>query len=158
MQARQHSEDTQSFTSVTSSHPPDMPEDGCEHQGAPLDDDWRRPDCGEQPRPGESNLPDLVLIVLLVMGLQAIWFSPEIIRAVANSGEPRERTFLGTVQKVTFVGGLMPSTQVDTQSQTLLLRGAASLAQGARLERRRWWGDPEVCDMQSGACWQIMSQ
>lgn len=161
MQASQKSEETRSRVPVTSgisSAASDTPEDGCEHQEDTLDGDPSDLTCGQRPRPRESSLSELALILLLVMGLQAIWFSPEIIRAVANSGEPRERVLLGSVQKVSFIGGLVPSTQVNTESQTLLLRGAASLPQGAWLERRKWWGDPEVCETQSGACWQLMSQ
>ena len=161
MQASQKSEDTQSRAPVTSgisSAASDTAEDDCEYQDDPLDGDPSGLHCDHHPRPRESSLSEPALILLLVMGLMAIWFSPEIIRALANSGEPRERVLLGSVQKVTFIGGLAPSTQVDTESQTFLLRGAASLPQGARLERRKWLGDPEVCDLQSGACWQLMSQ
>lgn len=164
MNACQKTEEARCLHPVTpgaSCAAPDTPENACECQddlqGDLSDGDYGCPDCCEQPGPKKSGLPDLAFIVLLVMASQAIWFSPEIIRAVAKSGEIRERVFLGTVQRVTFIGGLVPSTQVDTENQTFLLRGAASLAQGARLERRRWLGDPEVCDMQSGECWQLMS-
>lgn len=158
MQAYQKIKDTESSTLGASADLTDASECGREDQCNSLDEDQDYMDGEGKPKPTESMMGSLGLILVVVTLLQLMLFSPEIFRALVNMGKPNEQVFLGTVQKVTFIGGFGTSTQVDTENQTLLLRGAASLQHGARLERRKGFWDPEVCDLQTGACWELMSQ
>jgi hypothetical protein len=109
-------------------------------------------------RRSKDGKSDLGFIVLIVLSLQLIVFWPEISHWVAHLGDPTERVWLGTVRKVTFVGGLGHATQIDTENQSVLLRGSVSLLLGTALERRNRWGDEEVCDLKSGACWELLSR
>ncbi|MDO8767373.1 MAG: hypothetical protein Q7K57_01430 [Burkholderiaceae bacterium] len=134
--------------------PENCPEDPCDLP----EEDQEYMDSEEKPKPRESMLGSLGLILVVFALLQVMLFSPEIFRALVNMGKPDVRVFLGTVQKVTYVGGFGTSTQVDTENQTLLLRGAASFKLGAQLERRKGFWDTEVCELQTGACWDLKSQ
>jgi hypothetical protein len=127
-------------------------------QGEPLDPELAQRPCEFSPKPKDSDISALGLILLFALLIQITIFSPQIIGAIANLVKPSERVFLGTVQKVTFIGGFGASTQVDTESHSVLLRGAANIRQGARLERRKDSWAVQVCDMQTGACWDLISQ
>jgi hypothetical protein len=101
---------------------------------------------------------DMGFILVLALGLTLIFFLHQIIRAVANVGAPDEHVYLGVVKKVSYIGGVRTATQVDTDSRTLLLRGAANVKLGVSLERRKGSWDTEVCEQQTSNCWTLESQ
>ena len=114
-------------------------------------------DCLEPPRRTQPSSATGFILVL-ALGLTLTLFLHQIIRAVANVGAPDERVYLGVVKRVSYIGGVRTSTQVDTDSRTLLLRGAVNVKLGAALERRKGRWDTEVCEQQSGNCWTLESQ
>ena len=144
----------------------DAPEDCRQYPCELADGEPEDPDRDDKPKPADSTMSSLGLILVMVMvmvmvmaiAFQILWFSPRLIRAVANLGQPDERVWLGTVRKVTFIGGFSTSTQVDTETQTLLLRGAVGLKPGATLERRKGFWDTQACEPQTGACWDLLSR
>jgi hypothetical protein len=68
-----------------------------------------------------------------------------------------KRSNLGTVQKITYVGGFAYATQVETDTQTLLLSGSVALQKGDHLERRDGPWSTEVCHRLSQQCWDLRS-
>ncbi len=68
-----------------------------------------------------------------------------------------KRSNLGTVQKITYVGGFAYATQVETDTQTLLLSGSVALQKGDSLERRDGPWSTEVCHRLSQQCWDLRS-
>lgn len=136
----------------------DKPGSDSAQQGALSDRELAQRECESQSKRNDSDISALGLILLFALLIQITIFLPQIIDALTNLVKPSERAFLGTVQKVTFIGGFGASTQVDTESHSVLLRGAASVRQGARLERRKDSWAVQVCDMQTRACWDLISQ
>ena len=76
------------------------------------------------------------------------------------SRDPRldTREYLGTVQRISYVGGLRIHTQIDTETRTVLLHGAVLTQRGARLELRRLAWGPEVCDLDRLACYALVDR
>jgi hypothetical protein len=68
-----------------------------------------------------------------------------------------KRKNIGTVQKITYVGGFAYATQIETEHTTLLLNGSANLQKGDRLERREWSTGVEICNQVSHKCWDLRS-
>ena len=137
---------------------PDEPDSNSAAQGESLDPELAQRPCQDSPKPKDSDISAIGLILIFALLIQITIFSPQIVGALTNLVKPSERAFLGTVQKVTFIGGFGTSTQVDTESHSVLLRGAASIRQGVRLERRKDSWAVQVCDMQTSACWDLLSQ
>jgi hypothetical protein len=133
------------------------PDHTCAHQCERFDQELAQQECEDPPKPKGTDRSALGLIIVFALLIQATIYSPQIVGALTNLTQPGERVFLGTVQKVAFTGGLGTATQVDTESHTLLLRGAASFRQGARLERRKGWWAMQACDMQTSACWDLIN-
>jgi hypothetical protein len=133
------------------------PSNACTDQCERFDQELAQQECEDPPKPKGTDRSALGLIIVFALLIQATIYSPQIVGALTNLTQPGERVFLGTVQKVAFTGGLGTATQVDTESHTLLLRGAASLTPGARLERRKGWWAMQACDMQTSACWDLIN-
>lgn len=66
---------------------------------------------------------------------------------------------LGKVQGIRFVGGLVPSTEVQTEAHTVLLRGAMELGMGEVVSRRVGnLGMNELCVEATKKCFEVMSR
>ena len=111
-----------------------------------------------QPAQGEPDAdltPWLLLIMLLTLMLVVL--TPLAWRAIRAYGLPDVTRPLGTVQRITFLGGWGTTTQVDTQTHSVLLRGAVNLTLGTELEqRKKFWGF-EVCEVHSERCESMVS-
>lgn len=105
--------------------------------------------------PGDS-LAMFLFFCLMGLMLLALLFLPWTLRLINSIGVPAEREYLGTVQKISYVGGLGPDTQVDTESRTLLLRGAVVIQKGVPLEQRIGLFDSDVCIAKTDQCWHLM--
>ncbi|WP_114968236.1 hypothetical protein [Rhodoferax ferrireducens] len=158
MPPTEETKNTKSGSPAISANQEDEREEGRRDPCELADEELEDPDCADKPKPADSTMSSLGLILAMAVAFQLLWFSPRIIRAVANLGQPDERVLLGTVRKVTFIGGFSTATQIDTETQTLLLRGAASLQPGASLERRKGFWDTQACELQTGACWDLLSR
>lgn len=89
------------------------------------------------------------VVIVILLSLLA-WPWPY--RVINDLWGPTEREYLGTVQRITYVGGFGADTQIDTETRTFLLSGPALILKGTRLERRQRIFDSEVCDMDTDAC------
>lgn len=68
-------------------------------------------------------------------------------------------THMGTVERVRFVGGLAPRTEVQTTTHTVLLHGAVELANGEVITRRVGAFDAnELCVTRTKQCFEILSR
>jgi hypothetical protein len=158
MAPTEETKNTESGSPATPDKLEDAPKDGRRDPCELADGEPEDLDCADKPKPADSTMSSLGLILVMAVAFQLLWFSPRLVRAVANLGQPDERVWLGTVRKVTFIGGFSTSTQVDTETQTLLLRGAAGLQPGATLERRKGFWDTQACEPQTDACWDLLSR
>lgn len=103
-----------------------------------------------------DSLATLLFFCLMGLMLLALLFLPWTLRLINSIGAPAEREYLGTVQKITYVGGLGPDTQVDTESRTLLLSGPVVIQKGIPLERRIGRFDSDICIAKTDQCWHLM--
>ena len=62
-------------------------------------------------------------------------------------------TDVGTVQKSYFVGWLGISTQIDTETRTLLLWDTVNLPKGTPLQIRQDYFGRRVCVANTQQCW-----
>jgi hypothetical protein len=97
------------------------------------------------------------LLTLLTMMLSLI-FLPQIVRFANGIATPIAGEYLGSVQKVDFIGGLGHDTQVQTETRTVLIRGAVELANGTKLERRRTFLTDDVCEVGTNVCRDLLSE
>ncbi|UUZ69768.1 hypothetical protein LP416_10715 [Polaromonas sp. P2-4] len=109
------------------------------------------------PYRSEDDFSILVLGVL-ILTLLALLFWPWASRLIDSLWAPAEKEYLGTVQKITYVGGLGNHTQIDMETRTLLLRGPVIINKGARLELRKGVLDSQVCDIDTGVCRDLIGQ
>lgn len=114
-------------------------------------------DSGPQ-KPKQGSHVFAIVIGLLILLLFTSPWTLDWIRGVGSKARHAEREYLGVVQKITYVGGFGTNTQIEADSQTLLLRGAVELKKGARLERRESLFDIQVCELETGACWDLMGR
>ncbi|MEO5658576.1 MAG: hypothetical protein ABIQ90_02100 [Polaromonas sp.] len=100
----------------------------------------------------------LWFLLALLTTMLCLIFSPQIIRLVNGNGAPVAGEYLGSVQKVDFIGGLGHDTQVQTETRTVLVRGAVELVKGTRLERRRTFLTDDVCEVGNNVCHDLLSE
>lgn len=74
----------------------------------------------------------------------------------AAGGEPLpvQRTALGTVLRVSYVGSLGIDTQVETQVHTVLLSGIAHIKRTTAMELQMRHGRARVCVVGTETCWE----
>lgn len=96
----------------------------------------------------------LALVFTLVLA-----FAPQLIGRLSDQKKSQANVSLGAVRRVSFIGGFIVSTQVETDQEVVLLRGANSIALGTALERRKMFlGDFEVCEAKGNRCWLLLSR
>ncbi len=65
---------------------------------------------------------------------------------------------LGTVQKISFVGGLWIGTQIETETLTLLVARRASLQKGTPLQSRDNFFSRRICVTVTERCWDAVGK
>lgn len=115
-------------------------------------DELPAPDA--HPSNGGAGL--LFWLFLAVIVLPVLIFTSWGERLINGLGAGDQREYLGTVQKISYIGGLGSNTQVDTETRTLLLRGPVILTQGTALERRILNFTSDVCVVKTDQCWHLM--
>ena len=135
------------MTSDNTNHP-QTPEDIVGH-------DTNSP-ASNSPQAGDDSRVMLLFFGATFVILLSLLTWPWPYELIISLGGPAEREYVGTVQKITYVGGLGPDTQIDTETRTLLLRGAVLIQKGVRLEQRKGAFDSDVCIVSSDQCWHLM--
>ena len=110
------------------------------------------------PKPKACGYSLAPLLIFCLMGLMLLSFLllPWAYGLINSIGISEKRDYLGTVQKITYVGNFGPDTQIDTESRTLLLRGAVIIQKGVPLEQRVGNFDSDVCIVKTDQCWHLM--
>lgn len=111
-----------------------------------------------QCKAGDNSREVFLVLGVLILILLALLFWPWASRLIDSLWAPAEKEYLGTVQKITYVGGLGNHTQIDTETRTFLLRGPVLIDKDARLERRKGIFGSQVCDMDTGVCRDLIDQ
>lgn len=99
-----------------------------------------------------SEPPYALLMLLAVLVFVFLIYLPQILAALVNVDKPHERVALGTVQRITYVGGIGDRTQIDTEIQSYLVRGIVSLRKGEALQQRKTLWGRELCGLDHGIC------
>lgn len=117
---------------------------------------------GDEPEPPKSKTAaELKVIAFWLLGIASLFLLLVMRDCVSNSGSKTrhaEREYLGVLQKITYVGSFGVDTQIETESQTLLLRGSADLDKGARLERREGLFNVQVYVVGMYSCWDLRNR
>lgn len=104
-------------------------------------------------------LTPYVFFALAFALLTAMAFWPRIQKLLPILVESPVVTQMGNVQKVRFVGGLAIRTEVETQFNTVILRGGVELARGEVVTRRVGPFDVnDLCVSRTGRCYEILSR
>lgn len=116
---------------------------------------------GDEPPAPDAKKSDggaghLFWLFLVVFVLPVLIFTSWGEHLINGLGAGDQREYLGTVQKISYVGGLGSDTQVDTETRTLLLRGPVILTKGTALERRILNFTSDVCVVKTDQCWHLM--
>lgn len=99
-----------------------------------------------------------VFITLLIIASLLLPWIPEWFQNTGSKTVHAQRENLGKLQTTTYIGSVGVNTQIETQSATLLLRGAADINKGAELERREGLLGIQVCEVGTDSCWELMSR
>lgn len=99
-----------------------------------------------------------LFFAIAILVLLSLVFWPWTYRAINSIGVPAARQYIGTVQKITYVGGFGTHTQIDTETRTLLLRGVVILQKSDRLEERLGLMESDVCMVGTDQCWHLMGR
>lgn len=103
----------------------------------------------------ESNFFAVAMVLLFLLACTSSW-SLHWLRGLGSQAGHPAREYLGTLRQLSYVGGLGTHTQIQTETQTLLLRGPVLLKNGVRLERRESLLSVQVCEVDSDACWDLL--
>ena len=99
-----------------------------------------------------------VFITLLIIASLLLPWIPEWFQNTGSKTVHAKRESLGKLQTITYFGSVGVNTQIETESATLLLRGAADIKKGAELERREGLLGIQVCEAGTESCWELMSR
>jgi hypothetical protein len=112
----------------------------------------------DTPEPKDTGYSLAPLFIFCLMGLMLLSFLmlPWADGVINSIGISEKRDYLGTVQKITYVGNFGPDTQIDTESRTLLLRGPVVIEKGVPLEQRVGNFYSDVCLVKTDQCWHLM--
>lgn len=120
-------------------------------------DDYLEPDGDAPPKKRKSSFVDDMILVLLVAALLGAMLSTSfwiwVIRHWNDSPVPVPQ---GTVQRILFVGNVGIDTQIDTEYNSLLVRGMTQLRKGAHVETRKGPWAYELCDVDTGLCERLV--
>ena len=86
--------------------------------------------------------------------LTALVFWPSTFSALSTVWAPDVVKDVGSVQKIHFVGGIRISTQIDTETGTLLIYDTVNLPKGTLLQTRESHFGWRVCVANTQRCWR----
>lgn len=147
------------MTNLSSESPGESFPDMTQDTQAPSD----KHESPDDPLPGpvktkkEFPVFGIFLTLLIIATLLLPWI-PQWFQNTGSKTVHAKRENLGTLQKLTYIGSVGVNTQIETQSTTLLLRGAADIKKGVQVERREGWLGVQVCEVGSQSCWELMSR
>ena len=110
--------------------------------------------------PTQSFASEMSFYVLLVTAPMLMLYLPEILWAFKHSGEPDQAVSIGTVQKVSFVGGVQRASQIETDSTRVLVKGLVKSKVGTALVQRNGRFGLEICEApvsESAPCWAVIA-
>lgn len=102
---------------------------------------------------------ELLFYLLLFAVPMLMLYFPEILWAIKHSGEPEQTVSIGIVQKVSFVSGLQKTSQLETDSTRVLVKGLVKTKVGTALVQRNARFGLEVCEATAAAstpCWSVI--
>lgn len=96
--------------------------------------------------------------------LTALVFLPFTSGKLADFWAPATQEDWGTVQSIRYVSSFAPTTQLETESRTFLLKGIVNIDKGTRVHKREDFFSREVCVEGSKAdsqpdrkrCWDLL--
>jgi hypothetical protein len=100
--------------------------------------------------------------VVVVLNLMAFLLVAMLLAWILSSAELRGRFVpftqedWGTVKTIRYVGSFGPTTQVDTDRKTFLLKGTANIDQGTRVVRRKDYFGQAICIDGTKTCWELV--
>jgi hypothetical protein len=97
-------------------------------------------------RPPSSFATDLAWIAFWSVLLGTILTAPQWLWMLNHWDDPMTPIPVGTVQRVQFIGNLGIDSQIDTEVNSFLVRGATQFKKGVRLEQRKTVGSLLLCD------------
>lgn len=112
-----------------------------------------------QPPPPEdypNEAPYVIAALFLMFAFILAW--PWTSKLIDRLKGPPRTEYLGVVQSINFVGGFGMTTQIQTDTHTLLVNGAWSLPRGTRLERRESITAHRVCIVDTEVCDRLLSR
>ena len=103
----------------------------------------------------QSSWGELLLFVGGCALLLAIVFWPWTFGRLSGLLGSTTRAYWGEVRQIRFVGTPGPSTQIDTDLQSILVWGIAPLDKGTPLEQREDYFSRQVCIVGTPQCWSL---
>ena len=130
------------------------------------DGDERKNDGGEGPvekgnepkRAGRVRFWPLMFFLLVYGAATAPFYWPRLKQQIAIVLADDVVQDLGTVQKISFIGGLWIGTQIETETLTLLVVRRASLQKGTPLQSRDNFFSRRICVAGTERCWDAVGE
>ena len=110
------------------------------------------------PRPRDDSWILLTVLGVVLILLAALVTLPWTYEWISKQWPPKEREYLGVVQRVSYVGSFGVDTQIDTEAQTVLLEGTVFIHRGSRMERRERQCDTKICVVGTDVCHVMRGQ
>ena len=112
----------------------------------------------EAPEPERGFSTDVVVVLNLMAFLLVAMLLAWILGTAELRGRfvPYTEEDWGTVKTIHYVGSLGPTTQVDTDRKTFLLRGTVNIDQGTRVVRREDYFGKAICIDSTKTCWELI--
>ena len=110
------------------------------------------------PRPRDDSWILLTVLGVVLILLAALVTLPWTYEWISKQWPPKEREYLGVVQRVSYVGSFGVDTQIDTEAQTVLLEGTVFIHRGSRMERRERQFDTQICVVGTDVCHVMRGQ
>ena len=109
------------------------------------------------PRSRDDTWIVMTLLGVLLILLAALASFPWTYLWLSERWASKEREYLGTVQRVTYVDSFTVDTQIDTERQTFLLQGSVFLHRADKLEWRNRLFDAQACVVGTDVCHVLRS-
>ena len=114
---------------------------------------------GKEPkRAGRVRFWPLMFFLLVYGAATAPFYWPYLKKQIAIVLADDVVQDLGTVQKISFIGGLWIGTQIETETLTLLVVRRASLQRGTPLQSRDNFFSRRICVAGSERCWDAVGE
>ena len=114
---------------------------------------------GNEPkRGGRVRFWPLMFFLLVYGAATAPFYWPYLKKQMAIVWADDVVQDLGTVQKISFIGGLWIGTQIETETLTLLVVRRASLQKGTPLQSRDNFFSRRICVAGTERCWDAVGE